>query len=115
MKAIFVILLSAIFTLSLGIESHISAHPSEGIVLKSNRVNGYVGTNNGGDKVFAEFRNYTDRTVGISWRILARDKNGNTEEVASGYCTVEPNGTHRTDSYSKKYYLYNYRVEWSQD
>lgn len=112
MKRILIVL-SAIFALSLGVESYVSAEPAERIVIKSNRVNGNLCTEYGSNSVYAEFTNYTDNTVSISWSILATDDSGDTVVVASGSCTVAPNDTVRTRNYTKTTSFNNYRLDWS--
>ena len=115
MKGILIFFLSAISALSFGVESYVSAQPDEQIVIKSNRVNGYVAYEYGGKEVYAEFKNYTDKTVSISWSLLATDRSGNTVEVASGTCTVEPGKTYRTACYPKNFNLSNYNLKWYQN
>ena len=115
MKGILIFFLSAISALSFDVESYVSAQPDEQIVIKSNRVKGYVAYEYGGKEVYAEFKNYTDKTVSISWSLLATDRSGNTVEVASGTCTVEPGKTYRTACYPKNFNLSNYNLNWYQN
>ena len=115
MKGILIIVLSAIFTLSFGIESYIYARPSEQIRINSQNVSGSIASEYGSNQVYAQFRNYTNSTVSISWSILATDASGNTVVVASDKCSVGPNKTHKTARYSKKNSLSNYRLEWSKN
>ena len=114
MKAILIIVLSAIFTLSFGIESYISARPSERIRINSNHVNGSIAYEFGSNQVYAKFTNYTNSTVNISWSILATDGNGSTVVVASGNCSINPNETRQTARYPKTTSLTNYRLDWCQ-
>ena len=115
MKGILIFFLSAISALSFGVESYVSAQPDEQIVIKSNRVTGSVGYEYGGKEVYAEFKNLTGNTVSISWSLSATDRNGNTVEVASGTCTVEPYKTYRTARYPKNFNLSNYNLNWYQN
>ena len=115
MKGILIIVLSAISALSLGAESYVSAQPNKQIVIKSNRVNGLISCDYENNEVYAEFKNLTGNTVSISWSLSATDRSGNTVEVASGTCTVEPYKTYRTARYPKNFNLSNYNLDWHQN
>lgn len=88
--------LSAVMIMALGFQPTISAQTLLGIVIKSNRVNGSLGMNGNGTQIFAEFSNFTTETVTISWTITV-----NGEKLASGTCTVEPQGKCTTPRYAK--------------
>ncbi|MEE1254407.1 MAG: hypothetical protein UHJ11_05075 [Paludibacteraceae bacterium] len=99
---------SAVMIMTLGFQSSASAQTLLGIVIKSNTVTGEVCTNGNGTHVFAEFRNRTNETVYINWKITV-----NGEVIGSGTCTVEPQDTCRTRSFAKTNNLSAYDVVWS--
>ena len=100
--------LSAVMIMALGFQPTVSAQTLLGVVIKSNRVNGSLRMNGNGTQVFEEFSNFTSETVTVSWTITV-----NGEKLASGTCTVEPQGTCRTRSFAKTNNFSDYDVEWS--
>lgn len=107
------IALSILFTLSFGFQSYVSANPAQGIKIHSNRVNGGIGWTYGSKEVYAEFKNFTNNTVSISWQIVAKNSSGNTVVVGSGNATVSPQETYRSQSFPKNYSLTDYELVWN--
>ena len=100
--------LSAVMIMALGFQSTVSAQTLLGVVIKSNRVNGSLSMDVNGRQIFAEFSNFTSETVTVSWTITVNGK-----RLASGTCTVEPQGKCTTPRYAKTENFSCYDLDWS--
>ena len=100
--------LSAVMIMALGFQPTVSAQTLLGVVIKSNRVNGSLSLDVNGRQVFAEFSNFTSETVTVSWTITV-----NGTKLASGTCTVEPQGKCTTPRYAKTENFSCYDLDWS--
>ena len=100
--------LSAVMIMALGFQPTVSAQTLLGVVIKSNRVNGSLSLDVNGRQVFGEFSNFTSETVTVSWTITVNGK-----KLASGTCTVEPQGKCTTPRYAKTESFSCYDLDWS--
>lgn len=102
------IALSAVMIMALGFQPSVSAQTLLGVVIHSNRVTGGICMNGNGTQVYAEFINRTSETVTVSWTITVNGK-----KLASGTCTVEPQGKCTTPRYAKTENFSCYDLDWS--
>lgn len=111
MKKKFLIAISIIFAVTLGIQSYVYAAPAQQIKITTSKPTGSLKWS--GNRVYAEIKNRTKDTVYVSWTITARDSYGETVVVGSGSCSLDPQETYTSEGFEKTSDFSNYKLELS--